>query len=132
MKKLLVALLALVSLAVVAAGCGGGDKKKEAANSNEIVVGASFELTGNVANYGKSTLSGLKMAFDEVNKVCDAYLKAAENANKNQLKKYIESFYKYMRITNWKYKGNRNIIISNDNIVSGRDQPHSLLLKPFS
>ena len=24
-----------------------------------------------------------------------------------------------MRITNWKYKGNRNIIISNDNIVSG-------------
>lgn len=37
-----------------------------------------------------------------------------------------------MRITNWKYKGNRNIIISNDNIVSGRDQPHSLLLKPFS
>ena len=28
-----------------------------------------------------------------------------------------------MRITNWKYKGNRNIIISNDNIVSGRDQP---------
>ena len=37
-----------------------------------------------------------------------------------------------MRITNWKYKGNRNIIISNDNIVSGKDQPHSLLLKPFS
>ena len=37
-----------------------------------------------------------------------------------------------MRITNWKYKGNRNIIISNDNIVSGKDQPHSLLLKdPF-
>ncbi len=43
-------------------------QRKEAANSNEIVVGASFELTGNVANYGKSTLSGLKMAFDEVNK----------------------------------------------------------------
>ena len=36
-----------------------------------------------------------------------------------------------MRITNWKYKGNRNIIISNDNIVSGKDQPHSLLLSPF-
>lgn len=28
MKKLLVALLALVSLAVVAAGCGGGDKRQ--------------------------------------------------------------------------------------------------------
>ena len=34
-----------------------------------------------------------------------------------------------MRITNWKYKGNRNIIISNDNIVSGRDQPHFPSLK---
>ena len=56
-----------------------------------------------------------------------------EQENKNQLLKlYIESVYKYMRITNWKYKGNRNIILLNDNIVSGKDQPHSLLLKPFS
>ena len=36
-----------------------------------------------------------------------------------------------MRINNWKYKGNRNIIISNDNIVSGKDQPHSLLRALF-
>ena len=85
-KKVASAALAAMVFASLTAGCGGGDKKKEAANSNEIVVGASFELTGNVANYGKSTLSGLKMAFDEVNKVCDAYLKAAENASKDQLK----------------------------------------------
>jgi branched-chain amino acid transport system substrate-binding protein len=67
-KKVASAALAAMVFASLTAGCGGGDKKKEAANSNEIVVGASFELTGNVANYGKSTLSGLKMAFDEVNK----------------------------------------------------------------
>ena len=64
-KKVASAALAAMVFASLTAGCGGGDKKKEAANSNEIVVGASFELTGNVANYGKSTLSGLKMAFDE-------------------------------------------------------------------
>ena len=29
---------------------------------------------------------GKVVAFDEVNKVCDAYLKAAENASKDQLK----------------------------------------------
>ena len=60
-KKVASAALAAMVFASLTAGCGGGDKKKEAANSNEIVVGASFELTGNVANYGKSTLSGLKM-----------------------------------------------------------------------
>lgn len=66
-RKVASAALAAMVFASLTAGCGG-DKKKEAANTNEIVVGASFELTGNVANYGKSTLSGLKMAFDEVNK----------------------------------------------------------------
>ena len=69
------------------AGCGGGDKKKEAANSKEIVVGASFELTGNVANYGKSTLSGLKMAFDEVNKaggIDGKKLRIVESDNKSE------------------------------------------------
>ena len=35
---------------------------------NEIVIGASFELTGGVSNYGKATLSGVKMAVIEVNK----------------------------------------------------------------
>jgi branched-chain amino acid transport system substrate-binding protein len=56
-------------LAALTAGCGGGAKKDAAkAAGNEIVVGASFELTGNVANYGKSTLSGFQMAIDETNK----------------------------------------------------------------
>ena len=64
-KKLTSAALAAMVLAAVAAGCGGGDKKKEAAN--DIKVGSCFELTGNVANYGKATNMGVKMAIDEVN-----------------------------------------------------------------
>ena len=64
-KKLTSAALAAMVLAAVAAGCGGGDKKKEAAN--DIKVGSCFELTGNVANYGKATNMGVKMAIDEIN-----------------------------------------------------------------
>ena len=65
MKKLSSVALAAMVLAALTAGCGGGAKKDAAKPAgNEIVVGASFELTGNVANYGKSTLSGLQMAID--------------------------------------------------------------------
>ncbi len=63
-KKYATAALAAMVCASVMAGCGG---KKEEAKSNEIKIGASFELTGNVANYGKAILSGAKMAFDEAN-----------------------------------------------------------------
>lgn len=63
-KKLATAALAAMVFASVMSGCGG--EKKEAAG-DVVKVGASFELTGNVANYGKSILSGVKMAADEVN-----------------------------------------------------------------
>lgn len=66
-KKLASAALAAMVFASVLSGCGG-DSKKAADSGDTIKVGASFELTGNVANYGKSILSGLKMATDEVNK----------------------------------------------------------------
>ncbi len=49
------------------AGCGGGEKAKPAATSNEIKIGANFELTGGVANFGKQTLNGIQMAVKEVN-----------------------------------------------------------------
>ena len=45
-------------------GCGGGGEK---AADNEIKVGANFELTGNVANYGTATFEGLQLAIDEAN-----------------------------------------------------------------
>ncbi len=65
-KKLATAALAALVCASVLSGCGG--EKKQAADAGDTIkIGASFELTGNVANYGKSSLSGLKMAVDEIN-----------------------------------------------------------------
>lgn len=86
-KKLTSVALTAMVFASLTAGCGGGDKKKDAAASNEIIVGASFELTGNVANYGKSALSGLKMAIDEINKgggVSGKKLRIVESDNKSE------------------------------------------------
>ena len=49
-------------LGTALAGCGGN-----AAKSDEIRIGANFEMTGNTANYGTSTLEGLKLAIKEAN-----------------------------------------------------------------
>jgi len=43
------------------AGCGSEEK------SNEINIGANFEITGNVANYGGMALDGLKLAIKQAN-----------------------------------------------------------------
>jgi branched-chain amino acid transport system substrate-binding protein len=85
-KKVTGVALAGLMLAALTAGCGGG-AKKSADSAKEITVGASFELTGNVANYGKSTLSGFKMAIDEINKaggVNGKQIKVVESDNKSE------------------------------------------------
>jgi branched-chain amino acid transport system substrate-binding protein len=64
-KHLAIALVVLLSIALLA-GCGGGEKAKPA-ESNEIKIGANFELTGGVANFGKQTLNGVQMAIKEAN-----------------------------------------------------------------
>ena len=56
-------LLGITMLGSVFAGCGG----EEAAHSNEIKVGANFEITGNVANYGTTARDGFKLAIKEAN-----------------------------------------------------------------
>ena len=69
-KKVASAALAAVVVAGLLGGCGGGDKKSGDAGKggNEFVVGVNAELTGNVANYGKSMKSGFELAVEEVNK----------------------------------------------------------------
>ena len=67
MKKYFVLVLAVLMSLSLVAGCGGGEKAKPAAVSNEIKIGANFELTGGVANFGKQTLNGIQMAVKEVN-----------------------------------------------------------------
>ena len=84
-KKIAGTLLAAVMFTSLAVGCGG--EKKAEKNANEVVVGASFELTGNVANYGKSTLSGVKMALDEANKaggINGKQIRLVESDNKSE------------------------------------------------
>lgn len=56
------ALLGTMLMGSVLAGCGGDNAK-----SDEIKIGANFEMTGNVANYGNATLEGLKLAIQEAN-----------------------------------------------------------------
>lgn len=55
--------LGVAMMGALFAGCGGG----QAENSNEIRVGANFELTGGVANYGTQGLNGLKLAVKQAN-----------------------------------------------------------------
>ena len=60
-KKCLAAMLGVTLLGTMLAGCGGEAK------SDEIKIGANFELTGNVANYGGMGLDGLKLAVKQAN-----------------------------------------------------------------
>ena len=59
--KIMSVLAGTMLMGSIFAGCG------DEAKSDEIKIGANFELTGNVANYGSATLDGLKLAIKEVN-----------------------------------------------------------------
>lgn len=59
--KIMSVLAGTMLIGSIFAGCG------DDAKSDEIKIGANFELTGNVANYGSATLDGLKLAIKEVN-----------------------------------------------------------------
>ncbi|WP_299524188.1 ABC transporter ATP-binding protein [uncultured Methanobrevibacter sp.] len=51
-----------------------------------LLVSHSIQQIRNLCDKALWINKGKVVAFDEVNKVCDAYLKAAENASKDQLK----------------------------------------------
>lgn len=65
MKKVFVLLLAMAIFAFAFAGCSGNSGDDKAAT--EIKIGLNYELSGNVASYGHSSVDGIKMAFDEIN-----------------------------------------------------------------
>ena len=61
--KLMAAAVGVALMGSVFAGCGGSGS----GSSDEIKIGANFELTGNVANYGSASMDGLKLAIKECN-----------------------------------------------------------------
>jgi len=61
--SLISTILAISMVAVLVVGCGGPAKTDTA----EIKIGGNFEITGGVANFGKSTVNGIQLAFKEVN-----------------------------------------------------------------
>jgi branched-chain amino acid transport system substrate-binding protein len=74
----MVAMVVLLSLGLLLAGCGGDKAKPAAPASNEIKIGGNFEMTGGIANFGKQTVNGIQLAFKEIN--------AAGGVNGKQLK----------------------------------------------
>ncbi len=68
MKKRIAFFLAVMMLLTVVVGCGktastGGNNKQ----GGEILVGANFEMSGASATFGKSSVNGINLAFDEIN-----------------------------------------------------------------
>lgn len=96
MKKLLVALLALVSLAVVAAGCGGGEKK--AADGKAVVkVGATAVPHAEILNQIKGSLAkeGVDLQIIEFSDYVKPNLSLNDkelDANFFQHEPYLENF----------------------------------------
>ncbi|MDD4321177.1 MAG: ABC transporter substrate-binding protein [Acidaminococcaceae bacterium] len=84
-KKAVGCTCAAMLMTTMFAGCGGA--KKDAAKSDEIVIGAHFELTGGVANYGKSTLNGVQLAIEQANAkggVLGKKIKLVQGDNKSE------------------------------------------------
>jgi len=65
-NKKVALLLMLVFLTTIAAGCGG-TKTEAPAAPKEVLIGANFELSGNVATFGISIMNAMEMAVTEIN-----------------------------------------------------------------
>ena len=62
-KNSVALILMVVFLLTIMAGCGS----KPAEQPKEILIGANFELSGNVATFGNSIMNAIEMAVGEIN-----------------------------------------------------------------
>lgn len=62
MKKFLSVLLLVAMTVTLFTGCGGS-----ATNANEIKIGVNYELSGDVATYGQSSVQGIELAVEQIN-----------------------------------------------------------------
>lgn len=67
MKKTITLFMALVLIASVLTGCGAEDDGGSGEGSDTIKIGLNYELSGNVATYGQSSVAGIELAIDEIN-----------------------------------------------------------------
>lgn len=66
MKKLLCVIMAVVFMVAAFSGCSSG-AGNTAENSDVIKIGINYELSGNVATYGQSSVEGIELAIEEIN-----------------------------------------------------------------
>lgn len=66
MKKKLLVFLSAVMMTSVFAGCGAS--KGAGKDSDTVKVGLNYELSGAAATYGQGIVSGIELAFEEINK----------------------------------------------------------------
>lgn len=64
-KKTVLSLIAAIMAAGMIAGCSNG--KNNEGSASEVRIGINYELSGDVASYGQSSVDGIMMAFDEIN-----------------------------------------------------------------
>ncbi len=64
-KKTVLSLIAAIMAAGMIAGCSNG--KNNEGLASEVRIGINYELSGDVASYGQSSVDGIMMAFDEIN-----------------------------------------------------------------
>lgn len=67
-KGYLFVLVALLAVALLAAGCGGSKDAPKAAGGDTIKIGFLGGKTGGHAHYGIETLKGMQMAVEDINK----------------------------------------------------------------
>lgn len=69
MKKTLALLTAIILTMTIFAGCSQSTSNNpDKANSDTIKIGINYELSGGVATYGQSSVEGIELAIEEINK----------------------------------------------------------------
>lgn len=66
-NKAILSLISSVMVIGLLVGCGSNETSTSSNNSNEIKIGLNYELSGEVASYGQSSVDGIMMAFEEIN-----------------------------------------------------------------
>jgi branched-chain amino acid transport system substrate-binding protein len=66
-RKKLAALVMMIFMLTIVAGCGASSKDKTAVKAEKINVGINVELSGGVASYGTNAKDGAMLAIEQIN-----------------------------------------------------------------